>query len=147
MTHKGKQRAHIDPGFLNIDLAVLAELPADLRAEVLDSYGITEDDLISRDAETARPVKRQRLEETAGLPFEVVDLLEAEEQSFRANEPVDEDDSASVSLGDEDLTEWASDGEGGALETFQCSRCGAQLFDFSLQAHAAFHEGEVESNG
>lgn len=146
---KGKHRAPPD-----LDLSILNELPSDLRAEVLSSYGLSERD-VAELLKDRRPLKLRKVfeegqgsavekgggegqdlvDETVGGVMEERPELEtmeadAEENTIGWRSDLEEDGE------DADEEEWGADGE---EEKEACSICRLRVFPFALAAHALFH--------
>ena len=148
---KGKQKA------LDLDLSVLDALPADLRAEVLSSYGLSESDVaLLLDAQ--RPAKRARPSDTAPSETKLahqertyVDVdtqdqptgddhrNELEHDALQPNfgQEADKlDDHGGETSDGEEAGEEGEDDTGGAQP---CPACGLKLFPFAVAAHALYH--------
>ena len=155
---KGKQKARQT----HLDLSVLDALPADLRAEVLTSYGLSEED-IAQLLEQQRPAKRARPADTA--PYEPgrggpqgettpPELLEPGDagsdhalgQTAKPPRTFVDEGAESIDSGGttakEDYVD-KDDREGGDPPpvdgTQPCPVCGLGLFPFAAAAHALYH--------
>lgn len=140
---------------LDLDVAVLAQLPSDLREEVLGFYGITEgalqDALRSRATSKKRPgsepggstnVDPSKRAKTVFRDPEVVVLDDDENSDKDGVSPLEEDEVAE-GVPDEVLQQWEEDDEtfsalGDDVET--CLECGIEVVSFAQAAHALFHE-------
>lgn len=126
-----------------VDLSFLAELPDELRQEVMKQTGVGRKEMLAylatthQDDATEDTVNEAENNSAEDVETEVTDIV------WDPADEIEDDDAASISDGLSIDLEGGAEGDDGATAgagvLCPVENCGARLLPFAMKAHAAFH--------